>query len=375
MTTDGGANIVLAVSLCLSTKARVPCMAHTLNLVVDSALGNTEELSTLVAKVKGIVSYFKHSVSAADDLRREQMAEGKKEGDTLMLIQSVSTRWNSTLDMLVRFNLLATYVAKILMSRNGAPDMIPASSLTTLKEIVQILKPFKEATEEVSGDSYITASLVIPLSHLIIQKLENTRPTSLAAENLCVSLLEDSKKRFKDLEKNPLLARAMLLDPRFKKIHFSSPQILASTITALSREIHRGHDANRVQNPAEENVNHVEPPRQEESIWAGHEELMRSTSAAGGEPLGTLPSELKQFFDQPISTRKTNPAKYWLSCQSFTPVLAKIALDSLLPQGSSVSSERVASTVNLVVPNNRSRLTGENVEKRVFLTSLPDKYW
>lgn len=182
-------------------------MAHTLNLV-DSALGNNE-LSSLVAKVKAIVSYFKHSVSAVDDLRREQMAEGKKEGDTLMLIESVSTRLNFTLDMLVRFHLLATHVAKNLMSRNGAPDMIPASSLTTLKEITQLLKPFKEATEEVSGDSNM----------------------SCCCKPLCVP-----SGRLKELEKPPILARATLLDPRFKKIHFSSPQILASTIS-ISRYI------------------------------------------------------------------------------------------------------------------------------------------
>lgn len=53
-----------------------------------------------------------------DELRKEQEAAGKKEGEVLTLIQSVSTRWNSCLDMLERFTVLSGIVTKILMSRS-----------------------------------------------------------------------------------------------------------------------------------------------------------------------------------------------------------------------------------------------------------------
>lgn len=38
ITTDDGANIVLAVRLFLGDNHRMPCMAHVLNLVVDGVL-------------------------------------------------------------------------------------------------------------------------------------------------------------------------------------------------------------------------------------------------------------------------------------------------------------------------------------------------
>ena len=70
-----------------------------------------------------------------DDLRAEQEGQ-KKEGQVLTLIQSVSTRWNSCLDVLERFSTLSAIVAKILATRRNAPDMITSSELTAIRDLV-----------------------------------------------------------------------------------------------------------------------------------------------------------------------------------------------------------------------------------------------
>lgn len=81
---------------------------------------------------KSIVTYFKQSVNAMDELRAEQEGPEKKEGQVLTLIQSFSTRWNSCLDMLERFNASSVTLAKILAARLNAPDMIAASHLNVI---------------------------------------------------------------------------------------------------------------------------------------------------------------------------------------------------------------------------------------------------
>ncbi|KAF6209817.1 hypothetical protein GE061_015568 [Apolygus lucorum] len=48
----------------------------------------------------------------------------------------------------------------------------------------------------------------------------------------------------------------------------------------------------------------------------------------------------------------------------FTPALSAVALKYLITQASSVPSERAASTVNMVVPDNRSRLTAEHIRQK-----------
>ena len=62
---------------------------------------NTVLLDDIVNKVKKIVTFFKQSNNAADELRRLQFVEGKTEGTLLKLIQAVDTRWNSTYYTLV----------------------------------------------------------------------------------------------------------------------------------------------------------------------------------------------------------------------------------------------------------------------------------
>uniref|UniRef100_A0A8D9FFV4 HAT C-terminal dimerisation domain-containing protein n=1 Tax=Cacopsylla melanoneura TaxID=428564 RepID=A0A8D9FFV4_9HEMI len=142
--------------------------------------------------------------------------------------------------------------------------------------------------------------------------------------------------------------------------------LLANSINAISKSINderylgqpnAGGAAQGAQAQNEELVPRAEP----DGIWSGRQALIRATGTLAQNGSG-MPSELKQYFDQPVLSMESNPLEYWLGCKIFTPILANIALKSLLPQGSSVSSERVASTVNLAVPNNRSRLTGEHVD-------------
>lgn len=100
MTTDGGSNIVSAVKKFLGDNKRIPCLAHLINLIVDAALTkDNAPVLEIDNQVKSIVTYFKQSVNAMDELRAEQQSQ-KKEEEVLTLIQSVSTRWNSCLDMI-----------------------------------------------------------------------------------------------------------------------------------------------------------------------------------------------------------------------------------------------------------------------------------
>ena len=84
--------------------------------------------------------------------------------------------------------------------------------------------------------------------------------------------------------------------------------------------------------------------------------------------------ELDKFFSQPALDEKADPVQYWIDCRRSFPALSKLALKYLTPVATSVSSERVASAINLTVPNGRSRLTAEHIDMRVFMLTLSNKY-
>lgn len=90
----------------------------------------------------------------------------------------------------------------------------------------------------------------------------------------------------------------------------------------------------------------------------------------------SFPSKLKLYLQQPVMTRNASPLEFWGQSKTCMPALASIACKYLTIVGSSVSSERLVSTVNAaVVSDERSRLTDEHITERVFLTRVHKKYW
>lgn len=75
----------------------VRCFAHSLNLTVQNAL---KEIQDVKDKVGGIVGHFKRSSQAAGILKSIQEQLGYY--PSLILIQDVVTRWNSTFEMFQR---------------------------------------------------------------------------------------------------------------------------------------------------------------------------------------------------------------------------------------------------------------------------------
>lgn len=100
VTTDNASNITSAMNKCSVTNIR--CMAHTLNLACQKALG-VPAISRLCGKIRRIVTHFRRSTTAANVLRK---ATSQLDLPNLSPIIDVATRWNSTLDMVERYIVL-----------------------------------------------------------------------------------------------------------------------------------------------------------------------------------------------------------------------------------------------------------------------------
>jgi hypothetical protein len=103
--TDNGANITKASADLVGKSRNLPCFSHTLNLVA-SKVCDIENIAPLVSSVKAIVTFFRQSVSAADELRKVT---------NLRPIASVPTRWNSTYFMLQRFMDIRNEIGTVLL--------------------------------------------------------------------------------------------------------------------------------------------------------------------------------------------------------------------------------------------------------------------
>ena len=93
------------------------------------------------------------------------------------LTQDVATRWNSTffiIDRLVeqRWPVTATLSDPAITQRSKHYLDLKAEQWSLLEELTTVLKPFEMATTFMSGESYVTISVVPPLVKGLLRSTE-----------------------------------------------------------------------------------------------------------------------------------------------------------------------------------------------------------
>ena len=273
VTTDSAPNMIKAFNLAFPGNRHIPCYAHLLNLIVTDSIKDTFGLDDLIKSIKDIVTHFKQSNNAAGRLRKAQItpSEDEYEGETEIqefsededneddpendlcnksqqerkkksysLIQSCETRFNSDYAMVKRFLDFSMYVSRILYN-NPKVQMLRAEELKSVQDAVNVLVPIDAATKDISGEKYVTGSRIIPLTTTLLSNLQKVTPESTIGYDLQNNLLRQLERRFRSpkshIEKNEKLAIATILDPRFKKIDFSSALNASEAIQKIKLEM------------------------------------------------------------------------------------------------------------------------------------------
>lgn len=217
---DSAANMVKAITDGFGLIKHLPCIAHILSHLVPDAIKLSPRILEIIVRVKSIVTLIKRSVVASDELKRLQIRDGKTDSTILKFKQDVPTRWNSTYYMIERFLQLKDYVYPVLLTCATAPKILSREEINILEDIVLILGPIEFVTVEISGDSYPTSSLVIPIIHCMESKIKKCIPLTAEGNVFKHNILSEIQRRFKEIESYQILAVSTLLDPRYKRMHF-----------------------------------------------------------------------------------------------------------------------------------------------------------
>ncbi|XP_030764036.1 zinc finger BED domain-containing protein 4-like isoform X2 [Sitophilus oryzae] len=360
--TDNAANMI---KTCELLKIRhLPCYAHSLNLVVQE---NFNDLKTNIKRCKDIVTFIKSSNVAMEIFKKEQNIDDDITNKQYKLIQEVPTRWNSTFYMIERILKTNEAISRTLLKVRKAPQPLSVDELSILNDVVKVLKCFEEATKKISGGSYVTISLIIPLTFGIYNFL-NAVITELDTEEgklFCSGLIESVKKRIFPYESRNVTKIGTIIDPRFKKEGFRNPENASSAAVILEQEM---QGALR-QKSQSQNIN-INEPSVSQNIQTSPSLFAFLESRISGK-IKSVTSDViitrRQYLERANSAEDADPLLFWkISGNELTP-MDECARKFLCIPATSVESERSFSSAGQVITDRRSKLKSTNVDKLIFL--------
>ncbi|XP_031437348.1 E3 SUMO-protein ligase ZBED1-like isoform X1 [Clupea harengus] len=162
LTTDSARNMIAAARQL--PFEHMPCIAHSVHRAVTVSLTNSPFDSAL-AKCRRVVGHFKHSPANQAELEQQEVTHHQK---TESLAQEVSTRWNSTLEMIKRVHRNAEPLRDALALHTTNAAMPTAAELELkLKKLEAVPEPCRYVSELLGGEKFVSCSVVLPsLCHL-----------------------------------------------------------------------------------------------------------------------------------------------------------------------------------------------------------------
>ena len=200
------------------------CSAHLLQTCIRHAITSNTSIATLLKRARQLVGHFKHSALATTALCLAQTGTTPP----LKVIQDCPTRWNSALFMLERLIKLELPIRKVLADQQNRTLLLADHQWALAEKVVAALKDFELATTTFGGETYSTMSLVAPVIHGLLDRIDAqivlSSPTSSIGQfHRC--LASELRKKFSAVaNSDPLSLQAMCsaLDPRFRDLSFLS---------------------------------------------------------------------------------------------------------------------------------------------------------
>jgi hypothetical protein len=354
------------------TLLHMRCAAHIINLIVKDGMTVMEKG---VERIRDSVGFWCATPKRHERFERTANQMNIKYGRRITL--DCKTRWNSTYVML---SIALEYQS--VFDRLASKEKLCAHFKPTTddwefaRELCGRLKIFFDATELLSGTSYVTANLFFPKICGIYLAIDKWRTSAIPkVEEMSVLMKDKFKKYWTDV--HGLMEVATVLDPRYK---LKFMKAFYSTIYGEESPT-TDDEVCRVKNLLYELVLEYQ-----ESM-----EGMATTDAVGAASRGCrapnegddlmfgifdkflseepdcssfVRTELDLYLEEPTlpRTQELDIINWWQYAGIKYPTLRKIARDIMAIPVTTVASESVFSTGGRVISPHRSRLAPKTVE-------------
>lgn len=261
----------------------------------------------------------------------------------------MTTRWNSSFTMATRFIELHGFITKCIDSSKTKPKVtVKDDEMGIVKDCLPLLKVFLEVTTILSGAVYSTSGQAIPLIAMMKEDVQKQFPISTIGSELKEALLSEMERCFKEPQSNSLLAKATVMDPRFRGLYLSN-EVKKKAIEELKLEVAA---LNKPETPV--SLPQAHPTDKKKSVYDSHIARFPKNASA----ITSSERVFEKFLGDDICNVDEDVLKFFKTNYN---QLESIAMKYLALPASSVASERVASALNLTVPSLRGRLKDEKI--------------
>lgn len=233
---------------------------------------------------------------------------------SLSLIKSDPTRWNSVFEMINRILLTKDSICEVLLNKSKVPRTLIADEVLILSELKKILEGFKEAIEKVSGDTYATISLIIPLSFGLFKKLSALRNKlkSTEAKQVCNKLIESIQTRIFPYEARSITRISTILHCQFKKVGFRNESHAEKVCVFLENKMcsvfkKNEHESNTSMNRFQDQSEH-EHNLHNQSLLSFLNRRSNERNKSGRSEAIIMK---RQYIERPIANPDKDPLLYW----------------------------------------------------------------
>lgn len=276
-------------------------------------------------------------------------------------------------------------ISSVLLHRRDLLHLeISSQEWRILEDIVELLQPFKIATQHLSGEKYPTISAVGPLLSEIKKRIAIDNNDSNPVKEFKRALGDDINNRYQHPDIKMLFNKASFLDPRFKSLtHLCTLQkeevheVILQEVIDLARKptpTNSQLPTPTVIEPEDDGASTNLEPKQKKKknalvdiLGDSFNEDYEPDSSSIVEDV--MKSEVLRYKSEPTISLDLNPLEWWSGRECVFHNLCKVAIKYMCITATSVPSEQLFSAAGNIVSSKRASLLPENVDKLVFLHS------
>lgn len=325
---------------------------YTVNAVKD------QRIDRAIGICKKVVSSFSYNWKRRRELAAVQAELGLP---VHQLITESPTRWGSRQVMIERVLKQERTIAGVLGSDKKCRHLVPTwQDVEILESVNKAVKPLQDFTDALSGESYVTVSVIKPTLSMFRTSLlkPEDRDTDIT-KKIKGNILHYMTEKYSDPDKDELLDMASLMDPRFRTTYIDPARvehIKERAVTELLSLL-----------PTEPGGAAAEPGpalKKRRSLSSFFQKKAPAPSLSQADRIRT---ELATYPLISEISEDADPLQWWKKHEENFLRLSKLARKYLSIPATSAPSERLFSVGGGVVTCHWASLKPDTVDRLVFL--------